>query len=361
MKMLHSIVAVVAIAVVACGALDQQKYAHITQEDLSLDLLTGNLFLNKSPVSQKELQEQLKKAYAVSFSATAHKEGVDALFGSASATAHEKGKPPVSVGPLLNILKIMDEIEIDPKRVRLNFFFQASEKPKVCNVIEVQQGGGVILNGEKVKLTDLSKKLLPDTPLSMECKTVDYRQVLAVLSAVGPSARITSLRCMDLINIEVEAKIYQVKADGTKDVFSAPMVTTKPGNTAVVRVVENNSGQRLYRPGQDEYHQEDLANLGVRLAVHPKWIGDYIRVSGVTILTKGTGRKEAFVEDGIPIYSYSSAKTVVPFSKVFPPGVDSLEFPVSDMNGKEAFCRLSVAIVDAHGMTLKDRALLKGE
>ncbi len=346
MRLLQSLLIAVVVSSVACGTVKQQKLARMTQENLSLDLGTGDLFLNGSPIDHEGLRERLSEAFSISF----------------SACAYTAGEFDVSSRGLLNVLNAIDQAGVAPKFVSLDFYYFGQNKPDGCNFVEFQPNGAVVLNGEKTQEEELLKKLQSGGSLSIKCEPTDFQQVLAVLTAAGPTVDLINLQCRNRTQIEIEVEIYQMGTDGIKEILSSSSLTTRPGNEAMLRIVENATGRKTYPPGTDTYHQEDLANLGTRFSVVPQVIGDHLRVSGAVILTKSAGRKkQAFVEDGIPIYSYSSAKTVVPFSKIFPPNVDSLEFPVSDMKGQETFCRLSVAIVDAHGKTLKDRALLKGE
>ena len=76
------------------------------------------------------------------------------------------------------------------------------------------------------------------------------------------------------------------------------------------------------------------------------------RVSGVVIITKMKDRVGVFLDGNIPITSYSCSKAVVPFSVVFPPGTDAVNFPVA---GKECMCRLGATVVDGKGMSRKQR------
>jgi hypothetical protein len=81
----------------------------------------------------------------------------------------------------------------------------------------------------------------------------------------------------------------------------------------------------------------------------------------VAILTKSTApKKEVFQQKGIPYYSYSVTKVVIPFFQVLPPGVEAVEFKVGEEGGTKTMCRLSAVVVDNRGMTREQREQARG-
>ena len=74
-------------------------------------------------------------------------------------------------------------------------------------------------------------------------------------------------------------------------------------------------------------------------------------ISGVAFISKMMDRVGVFVQEDIPVASYSCSKTVAPFSFVFPPGTDTNDFPAVKVDGKETMCRLTADVVDDRGMT----------
>jgi hypothetical protein len=257
------------------------------------------------------------------------------------------------------VLEMMDRAKIDPKRVRLNLHLPPQQKRNQYHRIELGRDGALTHNGSEIAVAHLAEKHLRAPrftigPMS-NSENVDYRQFLSVLRAMGRDSELAGLSFDDHKRVEVEVLIYHPKDDGKMDVISAPKVTVKPGDSATIRVVTNGSGRQTYPPGTDEFHQEDLANLGIRLSAKPQIIGDHIRVFGVAILTKLMDRTAVFVQEDIPVASYSCSKTVVPFSFIFPPGTDTVDFPAAKVDGKETMCRLTAVVVDGRGMTRKER------
>ena len=321
----------------------RSQYEHITQDSVGLDLDSGDLRFNDDPVSLDRLDEQLQKSYSVSL--------------SASSFSGEQTVVPSN--HLLAVLEMMARAEIDLKLVRLNLFLPPKIKRNKYHHIELAGAGTVVLDGSEITITDLAEKKLQGHPFVLhpqsEFMKADYRQLLSVLRAMGSHAELAGLGFTNSEAVEVEAQVYQLKPDGIRDVICAPKLTTKPGRSAMIRVVTNGSGRKDYPPGTDDFHQEDLANLGVRLSAKPQIIGDYIRVSGVVILAKMTDRVGVFLQGNIPIASYSCSKAVIPFSVVFPPGTEAVDFPVAKVNGKETMCRLTALVIDKHGMSRGDR------
>lgn len=338
----------------------KDQYEHITQDSVRLDLDTGELQFNDRIVSAEELGDKVRKSYSISFGAGFYSEEPTDLFGAPSSDSAVGAETcSVSAESLLHVLEQMDSAGIDPKLVRLNFYMPSQLKRNKYHHIELGAEGKVILDGTEISVADLAARQLQGHPFVIDPKSkpmkVDYRHFLSVLRAMGSHAKLAGLVFADIEQVEVEAQIYQLEPDGTRDVLSAPKFTTKSGNTAMVGVVHNASGRNTYPPGTDEFHQEDLASLGIRFSATPQIIGDHLRVSGVAIMTKMKDRVGVFVQGNVPIASYSCTKTVVPFSVVFPPGTDTVDFPVAKVDGKETMCRLTVCVVDDKGMSQADR------
>lgn len=188
---------------------------------------------------------------------------------------------------------------------------------------------------------------------------VGFLAFLNGLKALPEGVSIAGIRCEIRSSVSVEAAIFTVDEKGKEDVLSAPKVSTKAGNEAVLRVVQNASGYKHSQLVDDKYHQDDLANLGSRLIVTPQIIGDDLLVSGVGVLTKMKDRQPVFMDGSIPVASYTCSKVVVPFSCVFKGDVDTVEFDIADVEGRPAKCRLTVRIVDDKGMNRKQREMAR--
>ena len=323
------------------------QYEHITQDNVGLDLDSGDLRFNDDPVSLERLEKQLPESYSVSLGA--------ASFSGEQAV--------VSSIHLLAVLEMIDRAGIDPKLVRLNLHLPPKIKRNKYHHIELAREGKVVLDGSEIAVAELAEKQLQGNPFVIDPKSksmkADYRQLLSVLRAMGSHAELAGLGFVNSERIEVEAQVYQLKPDGIRDVISAPKLTTKPGASGMIRVVTNASGRKDYPPGTDDFHQEDLANLGLRFSAKPQIIGDHVRVSGVVIITKMKDRAGVFLQGNIPIASYSCSKTVVPFSVVFPPGTEAVDFPVAEVNGKDTMCRLTACVLDKNGMSRVERELVR--
>ncbi|MDF7808514.1 hypothetical protein P4E94_13765 [Pontiellaceae bacterium B12219] len=349
----------------AFGMPDQAEFDHITQDRIDLDLATGELLLNDQPVRLDELAGHIETAYSISFNAaihsddsTGHSANREDLFSDPGDDVPD-GPAVVSAEILLRVLEQIDSTHIVPELVRLDFVFPVQLKRNQYHHIELTSGGPVVLNGTAISVADLAQLNSRGNPFVIDRKNasspVDYRQLLSVLRAIGGNAEIAGLEFVDEERISVEAVISSVKPDGTRDVHSAPKVTVTPGTDAMIRVVTNGAGKQTYEPWMDEFHQEDLANLGIRFSVNAQIIGEYIRVSGVVILTKLQDRAGLFLHNGTPVASYTCSKVVVPIEVVLPPGIETVEFPVVKIDGKEAFCRVRAVTVDKRGMTKAQR------
>ncbi|MDF7800500.1 hypothetical protein P4C99_13565 [Pontiellaceae bacterium B1224] len=351
---------------VAFAMPDQSELAHITQDRIELDLATGEILFNDEPISLDELSPRIGSSYSVSFSAGVHSESKEDLFitpsdvlFSAPSVSSSKGPTTCSSDLLLAVLEQINAANLSRELVRLNLFIPTQLKRNQYHHIEVASGGLVVLNGSPISVTDLAQTDRKGNPCVIDQKSatspVDYKQFLSVLHAIGGKAELAGLEFVNEERLEVEAAIYTISSDGTRDVLSAPKVNVMPGNAAMIRVVENATGQRKYEPWMDEFHQEDLANLGIRFSVRAQIIGDYIRVTGAVIITKLKDREGLFLHDDIPVASYTCSKVVVPIEVVFPPGIEAIEFPVVKVNDQETFCRVSAITVDKRGMTKGDR------
>ncbi|MDF7808512.1 hypothetical protein P4E94_13755 [Pontiellaceae bacterium B12219] len=177
----------------------------------------------------------------------------------------------------------------------------------------------VFLNRTPIAIGDLSEELLRMKLVSISSvdfeESVNYVDLLAVARALGPNVKIVALAIHSFKQVEVKAEIYELNAAGETNRLSAPMVTTKAGNEVLIRVVSTESGLKTFPFGADEFHQEDLANLGVRFAVCPQIIGNYVRVSGVVILTKSTRKYSSWRK--FPVTVIPSQKPSSRFSWFF--------------------------------------------
>ena len=355
------------IVAVACGAEVASDHDRITQVDVELDLGSGTIHCNDETVDLAAFAERVKDAYSISLTAMPWAEhGVEDLFGLEKGKAAGKNARPFPLRRLVDVLGAIDAAGIEPRLVRLEMSYIPEKKRRMADDIRINGSGGIELNGSPVSLSEFSAELLRVPFVTIGAASagaassvpMDYRSLLAVLRGLGPGVKVAALSCHGVSQVKVEAMLFHPEPDGTRDVLTAPQVTTRPGGGAMIRVVENKSGRRSYLPGTDGFHQEDLANLGVRFSAKPQLIGEYIRVSGVVVVTKGNGedRKEVFRDGDIPIYSYSIMKVVAPYSVLLPPGTTSVEFPVADVGGKPTMCRLKAQVVDQYGMTGEQRA-----
>lgn len=317
--------------------------AQITQDSIRLDLDTGNLFFNGDSIALEELIKRLPFSNSIAL----------------DASSFSGESPVVSTAGLYAVLDQMEQVGMDPTLVRLNLFHPVVLKRNKHHLIEFEQSGSLLLNGKEITIAELAASNRPEASYVIttvpKSVTVNYPHVLSVLRALGNDASLAGLGFVDQDQVEVELLIYQLNADGSRDVLSAPKVSTKPGNLAMVRVVENASGRKTYPLGSDEYYQEDLANLGIRLSAKPQIIGDHVRVSGAAILTKLEDRVGIFLDESIPIASYSCKKVVIPFCVVFPPGTDTVNFRAAEVEGRETMCQLKARVVDHRGMSRADR------
>lgn len=352
----------------ACGMTDQEKFAHITQDTVELDLSSGEIHFNGELMEREQLSVRAKKAYSIELNAFdrsgASGSGLDDLFGDATESVN-KGTQSIPVKWLVDVLEPIAATGLDPEMVRLELYMEPDFRKPATDQIRIKSGGLVVLNGEPVAIGDFSATMLRGSLVSIQSRErgspLDFNHLLAVARALGSDVKITALASHDFSQVQVKAEIYQLNTDGTTNRLSRPTVTTKSGNEAMIRVVENGSGLKYFGPGADEFEQEDLGNLGVRFSVTPQVIGEYIRVSGVVILTKSIAPKEeSFQQKGIPYYSYSVTKMVVPFCHVLPPGVEAVEFKVGEEGGIKMMCRLNAVVVDDRGMTREQRETARG-
>jgi hypothetical protein len=352
---------------VAFAMPDQTKLAHITQDRIELDLATGELWFNDESVGLDELPVRIGTSYSISFSVGVRSEiekdrfitPSDIHFAAPSERSTQ-GPSTVSADDLLAVLEQINSANLSPELVRLNLFIPTQLKRNQYHHIELGSGERVVLNGTAISVADLAQRKLKGNPFVIDqmnaARPVDYRQLLSVLRAIGGNAEIAGLEFVDEERISIEAIISTVKPDGTRDVISAPKPTVTPGTDAMIRIVTNGTGQRTYEPWMDEFHQEDLANLGIRFSVRAQIIGEYIRITGVVILVKQKSREGLFLHNAIPVASYTCSKVVVPIDVALLPGIEAVEFPVAQIDGQEAFCRVSAVTVDKRGMTKAQRA-----
>lgn len=343
--------------VLGAGATEKK----ISQDDVSLDLSSGNIHFNDEVVNAEQLEERVRESYSISLSAGDYSDhggddhGVDDLFGEAPVSR----SAPTPVFPVSRLIDALEPIEaagIDPKLVRLNMFM-SGDKNSGGDSLVIGAGTDLLLNKKRVNLAELSSALKGNLVVGMKRENgehvVDYHRFLEVMRALGPDVSISALYCDARSYVSVSAEIYTLRDDGSKNVLSAPRFTTVSGNEGGVGVVHNDSGMKTFE--SDEFHQKDLGNLGNQFFVEPRIIGDYITLSGIAVIRRSLGKEEVFREGDVPIYSYSSNKTVVPISFTFSPGENSVEFKIADVDGGSAMCRLSAEVVDDRGRSRADR------
>lgn len=325
------------------AAPNQEKLAQITQDSVQMDLDAGTLYFNDQAVESKEVGDRLKSVYSIAFSGLSYS-------GTASM---------IDSKALVSFLEQIDAADISPERVNLNLYFPNRLKAEECDDLKLKVDGRVELNGEVMELVEFAADKLSGRPLSIWCGNpygaADYRQLLAVCRKLGSDIQISSLFFVDRRMLKVAAEIYEIDGNGDKRVLSAPWQSSAPSRRySVLGVVANESGIHPYNTDLDAFRQEDLAHLGIRFLMRRQIIGEDVRISGVAILRKGTAPKEErFRSEGIPYYSYSISKTVVPISLVFPPDVETIEFKVGEVDGTKTMCRVRVEIQDDQGSSIQ--------
>lgn len=304
----------------------------------------GNIFFNNEPTSLDLLAEQMK--------------GSDSICLYGIDYGYQKGL----AGELAKLLLLIGETEIDDRFINLNMEYLPRQRSMDCDILEIAPDGALSFAGKPIDISDLPGLLAPDRKLGIESESIQpppFSVIHEVIKTVGSK----SIHHIFFPNrdqqVQVSAQIYQLNAAGELKVLAAPRITTAPGYPAAMRVVENQTGRLHYEPGLDTFHQEDLANLGIRLTATPQILGDCVRVRGVAILTKSMSREAGFQEKDIPIYSYSVNKTVAPFSVVLPIVNEGADIPIAEVDGKKTRCRISAVIVDHKGMSQKDRDMAR--
>lgn len=345
-----------------CAGLSLEQSANITQDRLAFDLNAEAVWFNDQAIRITQLAERLKDSYSIDLNVIydrGDEEGVDDLFGEPKKEKVPEAPIRFSPGSLRRILGRLDAAAIPPERVRVNIYVKPTIRRNAYHHLELGGSGEVFLDGREIALADIKGMNPSGAPYLvsslLKVQHVDYRQLLRILEAVGDDAEIAGLSFVTSGSVQVEAQIIRILDDGREDVLSAPRLTTQAGNEAMVRVVENASGYKLHQLADDNFHQEDLAHLGIRFSATPQIIGDYLKVEGVAIITRLKSRHPVFVDKKIPVASYACSKVVVPFSVVFEEGTDSVEFDIADIEGNAAKCRLSAKRVDQRGMTREER------
>jgi hypothetical protein len=221
-----------------------------------------------------------------------------------------------------------------------------------CQVIKLLDNGNIWISDDEINIHKLAPDSLSNSPVCIireSEKTTDYKQLLLVLRAMGNQIKIAGLILDDPNQVRLGSQVFQNEDDGSEKVIADRMHTILPGSMPSLDVVKNESGYRPYGFAHDEFHQEDLAHLGVRFAVKPQIIGEYIRVSGVVVMTKSIDREEVFKQRNVPLYRYTCEKVIVPYSLIIPPDVESIEFELGEVDGKKTMCRISVDVQDDQG------------
>jgi len=97
-----------------------------------------------------------------------------------------------------------------------------------------------------------------------------------------------------------------------------------------------------------------LVSLGILFFAKSQVAGDYIRVSGVAIMTTAQDQDEGLSRE-LSVFSCSVTKVVGPFPRVFPPGTETGNVPAANIEGKKIFYGLSAVVVVDKGMSRADR------
>jgi hypothetical protein len=84
------------------------RYDHITQDRVDVDLDTGAFQFNDDPVSPEQLETDLKKSYSVDL----------------YASPYSETQETVAADHLLSLLEMMDQAGLDSKRVRMNLYME---------------------------------------------------------------------------------------------------------------------------------------------------------------------------------------------------------------------------------------------
>ncbi|MDF7808513.1 hypothetical protein P4E94_13760 [Pontiellaceae bacterium B12219] len=120
------------------AAPDQERFAHITQHSVDLDLSSGEIFFNGEPMDAKQFTEQVKQAYSITVSAFSRSDddygGVDELFGGADVVEPENKEP--TIVPLQRITDLLTPIEeagMDPERVQLEMYLDPKGRIKLSS------------------------------------------------------------------------------------------------------------------------------------------------------------------------------------------------------------------------------------
>jgi hypothetical protein len=331
---------------------EKDSVAPCTQDLVMLDLDTGNLQYDYEAISLERLETLFEQSNSICLNATS--------FSGATTV--------VPASYILSVLEMIDRLGIEPAQIQLNLFLQTEYRRNQYHLLELKGDRQIALNHSELLTYEFSPKFSPKAPFYMVAESKssigNYRQLLSVLRAMGSDAELVGLaigdpKAVELDMVKVKATIYQMNDDGTEKLLSAPYLTVVSGRPAMVKVVDSGTTRKTYLPGTDPFLQEDLSNLGTHLSVKPQIMGDHIWVSGTATLIKLEDRVGVFVDGATPIASYTSTKTVVPFSFMFPPGTDTVQFPVAEVDGRETQCRLSAQIIDGYGLTQRQREKIR--
>lgn len=260
----------------------------------------------------------------------------------------------ISASTLKSVVETVNGVGINPERVRVNMMMLPCLPINKCRMITLLNNGNIRVSDTETDVKGLEPGSLEGSPVVICQETgsmpVDYQQLLVALRALGEQVKIAGLLLDDRDEVRVKTQLYQIKDDGTRDVLFDRELTILSGSLPTKSTVENKSGHRHYPSHLDDFHREDLAHIGIRFSVKPQIIGEYIRLSGVVVMTKALGHDEVFKQRKASIYSYSTKKKVVPFSVVLPQGTDSVEFPLESVDGNIIICKLTAHIVGENGL-----------
>ena len=318
---------------------EQEKYKTITRDAIFLDGTKEQIFFNGKPIKMEELSKKLETSSSIIFSS-------NFLFNSET-----KGKRARYLSQTITIMSLISAPNIDLQLGGISLRYNGYPDPKKpFNQLSIFADDSLALNNNAVSLKDLSTKLAEDVPLSIYYETSvqpnlnRLAQVLDTLKGMD-IRKIRGIGRSNRASVSAKMEIFQINDDGTTEVLSAPSVGTSLGGSTGASIGTNESGYKNRTIEHDDFRQQDLTNIGIKMSIEPQRIGEYFRLKGIAVLVKLEGKEFSFPMDDIPIYSYSVNKTVIPFSVVLPPNFDYVELPMPPINGKPTRCRLTCRLV----------------
>ena len=314
---------------------EQEKYKTITRDAIFLDGTKEQIFFNGGPIKMEELSKKLETSSFIIFSS-------DFCFNSET-----KGKRERYLSQTITIMGLIAASNIDSQQVGISLRYNGYQDPKnPVNQLLINADDSLALNKITVSMKALSVKLAKDVPLSIyyvesvQPHSNRLAQVLDTLKGMD-IRKIRKISRSNRASVSAKIEIFQINDDGTTEVLSAPSVRTSLGGSTGVTLGSNESGYINGTIENDDFRQQDLTNIGIKMSIDPQRIGEYFRLKGIAVLVKLEGKEFSFPMGDIPIYSYSVNKTVIPFSVVLPPNFDYVELPMPPINGKPTRCRLT--------------------